>query len=109
MAKQIILGLVMPIIIGLVVAFVPNGVIWFLLAVGIAIVLFCAYSLAVRMSGKPSPIYRCTAPPWWFDAVFALVGGIIIISAAPGLFFGQPSWAIDHVYRAISLILGDAA
>ena len=109
MAKQIILGLVMPIVIGLVVAFVPNGVIWFLFAVGVAIVLMCAYSLALRMSGRPSPIYRGDPPPWWFDAVFALVGGIVIISAAPGLFFGQPSWAIDHVYRAISVILGNAS
>jgi len=98
----------MPIVIGLVVAFVPNGIIWFLLAAGVTMVAACAYSILMRISKKPSPLYRGTPPPWWFDVILAAVGGILIVSAAPALFFGEPNCSIDHVYRVISLILGDA-
>jgi hypothetical protein len=109
MTKQIILGFVLPISMGAIVAFVPNGIIWLLFGLGCALIGLTLYSLVFRAIGRPAWIYRDAQPPWWFDATLTGVGAILVISAAPGLFFGQPTWAIDHVYRAISVVLGSAA
>ena len=40
--------------------------------------------------------------PWQLDAMLMLLGVVGVLSTVPGLFFGQPSWAIDHVYQLIS-------
>jgi hypothetical protein len=89
-------------------AFVPNGAVWMLFGIGVALVVIAMYALLVRGFGRRSKLYLLywnNPTPWWVDATFGVLGGIIVVSAAPGLFFGQPHWAIDHVYHAISLII----
>ena len=46
--------------------------------------------------------------PWQWDAMLMFLGVVGVLSTVPGLFFGQPSWAIDHVYRLISKVAGNA-
>jgi hypothetical protein len=109
MARSLTIRIVLALVMGLVIAFVPKGIIWVLFVAASGILVASGYSLVLRTRGRPSPIYGSVSPPWWSDLVLGFVAVVIIVSAVPGLFFDQPHWAIDHVYRAISLMLGNAA
>jgi hypothetical protein len=43
--------------------------------------------------------------PWQWDPIFLFVGALGVLSTVPGLFFGQPHWAIDHVWWLISRVV----
>ena len=47
--------------------------------------------------------------PWQLDAAFMFLGIIGVVSTVPGLFFGEPNWAIDRVYWLISKVGQSAA
>jgi hypothetical protein len=108
MAERLTIWLGVVVITGLM-AFVPKGIVWLLFGAGVALVLFAAYALLVRCFGRQSQLYLLywnSPTPWWVEATLGVFGGLVAISAAPGLFFGEPHWAIDHVYRAVSFIIG---
>ena len=108
MAERLAIWLGLVVTVGLI-SFVPNGMVWFLFGAGIVLVLVSAYALVVRCFGRRSETYLLywnNPAPWWVEATVGAVGALVIVSAAPGLFFGQPHWAVDHLYRAISLIIG---
>ena len=79
--------------------------IWLILGLSVALLVAVAWSLVSRMRGRPSPMWRDKTVPIWADFVLAFPGLVGVISIVPGLVWGDPHWAIDHVYRAISRVL----
>ena len=85
------------------------GLIWSILVASIGLLVGVVRSMWLRSRGSNVAAWYGVTFPWWTDATFAFVAIIGIISTVPGLFFGEPHWAIDHVYRAVSVLLGNAA
>jgi len=81
------------------------GPIWFLFVASVALLVGVAWSLLFRLRGRPSPMWNDPNVPVWADLTVGFFGSVVMVSTVPGLFFGEPSWAIDHLYRAISKVL----
>ena len=73
------------------------------------LLLMTARNVMRRAKGQRVVDGRDNALPWQWDAVFAFFGLIGVASTVPGLFFDQPHWAIDHVWRLFSDAGGNAA
>ena len=84
------------------------GIIWLILVLSVIGLIWCGWHFWRRGTGRVVADPRGVALPWYVDATFALVFGIGIISTVPGLFFQQPHWAIDYVWRIIARVTGNA-
>jgi hypothetical protein len=76
-----------------------------MLAASVAMLVAVAWSLICRIRGAPSPMWRQKNVPVWADFTVAFLGFVAVVSIVPGLVWGDPHWAIDHVYRLISRVL----
>ena len=70
--------------------------------------LWCCWHFWRRGTGSNVLDASGNALPLYVDATFAAVALIGIVSTAPGLFFDEPHWAIDHVWRLIARMSGNA-
>lgn len=85
------------------------GLLWIFLVAAIILVVAGVRNIWRRRRGATIRDYFGKPVPWQFDAIFIAFGAIGIISAVPGLIFGQPHWAIDHLWLLIGKLSGNAA
>ena len=76
--------------------------VWAMFIASVLLVVGTAWNLWRRARGQ-SVVDAVDKPvPWQWDAMLMFLGAIGVISTVPGLFFGQPHWAIDHVWKLFS-------
>ena len=82
--------------------------VWLVFILSVLMIGGAAWHLLRRARGATVLDAAQKPLPWQLDAMFLFVGTIGVLSTVPGLFFGQPHWAIDHVWRLISKVVGNA-
>ena len=82
--------------------------VWTIFIASVLLMVMTAWNLWRRARGR-NVVDAANKPlPWQWDAMFIAFGAIGVISTVPGLFFGQPHWAIDHVWKLFSARSGNA-
>ena len=84
------------------------ALIWIAFITSAVLVAGAAWQVWRRANGGKVADFAGRPLPWQWDAMALFLGAIGVVSTVPGLFFGQPHWAIDHVWRVISKISGNA-
>jgi len=74
---------------------------WFMFALSRAIVVVVAWNFWRRAHGLPVKDFSHKSIPWWVDVLFLFTGLVGVVSTVPGVFFGQPHWALDHLLRLL--------
>ena len=82
--------------------------VWLTFFASVILVIAAVWHFWRRAQGRDILDFVKRPVPWQFDAMFLLIGAVGVISCVPGLFFGQPHWAIDHVWWLISKVSGNA-
>jgi hypothetical protein len=83
-------------------------IIWIMFFASVVLVAACLWRFWRRARGLAIVVAERTIP-WQIDAAFMFFGVVGAVSCIPGLFFGQPTWAIDHVWWLIAKVAGNAA
>ena len=83
--------------------------VWFAFVVSVALIGGGLWNVSRRARGAAVVDFVKRPVPWQFDAAFLFLGLVGVVSSAPGLFLGEPNWAIDHVSWLISKVAGNAA
>lgn len=85
-----------------------GAIIWVFFVASVTLVFGVLWKFWRRSRGQRIVDFGGRPIPWQLDAVFQMFGAIGVASTVPGLFFDQPHWLIDHVWRVIGKIAGEA-
>jgi hypothetical protein len=79
------------------------ALVWVMFIASTLLLLMTGRNVIRRAKGQRVVDVRDKPLPWQWDAMFMFFGLIGVVSTVPGLFFDQPHWAIDHVWRLLSM------
>jgi hypothetical protein len=83
------------------------AMIWGMFVIALVLAILSARNIWRRSIGRPVVTWTGVIVPWQLDVAFLWLGVIGTASVAPGLFFGQPHWLIDHVWWLLAQITGN--